>query len=296
MNGRKIRIGNRRIGSGEPTFIIAEIGINHNGSVDLAKKLIAGSAAAGADAVKFQKRTPELCVPKDQWDIERDTPWGRMKYIDYRHKTEFGVDEYSAIDKFCKDNDILWTASCWDEPSVEFIRQFDVPFYKAPSAALTDLELLKKMFTTGKPLMISSGMSSENEIEEAIRTLGSDNILLAHSTSTYPCKLDELNLSVIKTLKQKYPDIPIGYSGHETGLAPTWAAVTLGADFVERHITLDRAMWGSDQAASVEIGGFFRLVSNIRDIERAIGDGIKRVYDSEIPIMKKLRRVQAEIA
>jgi N-acetylneuraminate synthase len=292
MASQRIRkIGDKLIGDGQPTFVIAEIGINHNGSVDLAKKMIAGAASAGADAVKFQKRTPEICVPRDQWDIERDTPWGRMKYIDYRYKTEFGIDEYSEIDKFCKSNNILWTASCWDIPSVEFIEQFDVPFHKAPSAALTDIELLKKMAESGKPIMISSGMSNMDHIQMAIDELGEDNLLLAHSTSTYPCRLDELNLKVIPNLKVKYPTIPIGYSGHETGLAPSWAAIVLGANFLERHITLDRAMWGSDQAASVEVGGFFRLISNIRDIEKSLGDGEKKIYDSEVPIMKKLRRV-----
>lgn len=293
MAERIRKIGDKLVGEKQPTFVIAEIGINHNGSVELAKKMIAGAAAAGADAVKFQKRTPEICVPKDQWDIERDTPWGRMKYIDYRYKTEFGEEEYSEIDKFCKSNDIMWTASCWDIPSVEFIEKFDVPFHKAPSAALTDIEMLKKMAQSDIPVMISSGMSTMDHIQNAIDEIGKENLLLAHSTSTYPCKLEELNLRVITTLRNKYPDIPIGYSGHETGLAPSWAAVVLGADFLERHITLDRAMWGSDQAASVEIGGFIRLISNIRDIEKAMGDGIKKVYDSEVPIMKKLRRVLA---
>lgn len=289
---REILIDGKPVGDGSPAFVIAEIGINHNGNIDLAKKMIAGSAAAGADAVKFQKRAPELCVPKDQWNIERDTPWGRMTYIDYRHKVEFGEDEYAEIDKFCKSHNILWTASCWDEPSVDFIEKFDVKFHKAPSAALTDEPLLKKMYDTGKPLMISSGMSTIDEIEKAVELLGAERLLLAHSTSTYPCPLDELNLRVIETLREKYPATPIGYSGHETGLAPTWAAIVLGANFIERHITLDRAMWGSDQAASVEIGGFIRLIGNIRDIEKALGDGVKKLYDSEISARNKLRRIK----
>lgn len=289
---RKIKIGDKYVGDGEPTYVIAEIGINHNGSVELAKKMIAGAATAGADAVKFQKRTPEICVPKDQWYIERDTPWGRMTYIDYRYKVEFGKEEYTEIDRFCKEHNIRWFASCWDEPSVDFIEQFDVPAYKAPSASLTDIELLKKMKSTGKPLMISTGMSTMEEIEAAVNSIGEDNLLIAHATSTYPCKVEELNLRVINTLQNKYPNIPIGYSGHEVGLAPTWAAVTLGACFVERHITLDRAMWGTDQAASVEIGGLIRLISNIRDIEASLGDGIKKVYESEMSSRKKLRRIQ----
>jgi N-acetylneuraminate synthase len=286
-----IEIAGRKIGEGKPVFIIGEIGINHNGSLELAKNMIEGAAKAGVDAVKFQKRTPEICVPKHQWNIERDTPWGRMTYIDYRHKVEFSAEEYGEIDRYCKEMGITWTASCWDEPSVDFIEQFDVTFYKAPSAMLTDIGLLKKLKNTGKPLMLSSGMSTMEQIETAINELGSDNLLLAHSTSTYPCPVEELNLRMINTLMDKFPEIPIGYSGHETGLAPTWAAVTLGATFVERHITTDRAMWGTDQAASVEIGGIERLVSNIRDIEKALGDGVKKVYDSEVPVMKKLRRV-----
>lgn len=215
-----------------------------------------------------------------------------MTYIDYRHKVELTKEDYQAIDDYCKEKGIHWFASCWDEEAVDFLEQFDVNLYKAASASLTDIDLLKKKKSTGKPLMISTGMSTMGEIEAAVDAIGTDNLMIAHSTSTYPCKLEELNLRVITTLKNKYPDVPIGYSGHETGLAPTWAAVALGAGFVERHITLDRAMWGSDQAASVEVGGFHRLVENIRDIERSLGDGVKRVYESEHGPRKKLRRVQ----
>ncbi len=291
-----VKIGNKLVGDGQPVFIIAEIGINHNGSLEIAKKIIDGAVQAGCDAVKFQKRTPEICVPKDQWYIERDTPWGRMTYLEYRYKVEFGKDEYTEIDRYCKEKGILWFASCWDEPSVEFMEQFDPPCYKAASASLTDIELLKKKKSTGRPLIISTGMSTMEEIEAAVEAIGTDNLLIAHSTSTYPCPPEELNLRMIHTLKAKYPMCPIGYSGHETGLATTWAAVALGATFVERHITLDRAMWGTDQAASVELGGFARLVSNIRDIEKALGDGIKRVYESEIGPRKKLRRVQSTVS
>lgn len=285
-------IGSRLVGDGHPTYVIAEIGINHNGSLELAKLLIDGAVRAGCDAVKFQKRTPELCVPRDQWYIERDTPWGRMTYIDYRHYVEFGHKEYTEIDKHCKAKGIQWFVSCWDSPSVDFIEQFNPPAYKLPSAALTDVELLEKKRSTGKPLIISTGMSTMQEIEAAVGIVGTENLLIAHATSTYPCPLEELNLKMIKTLKTKYPNVPIGYSGHETGLAPTAAAVAMGATFVERHITLDRAMWGSDQAASVEVGGLSRLVEMIRDIEKASGDGIKRVYDSELGPKKKLRKYQ----
>ncbi|OGU66165.1 MAG: N-acetylneuraminate synthase [Ignavibacteria bacterium RBG_16_36_9] len=289
---RSIKVGKIEIGDGHPVFIVAEIGINHNGSLDIAKKLIEGAKAAGCDAVKFQKRTPELCVPKDQWNIERDTPWGRMTYIDYRHKVEFTKDNYAEIDRFCKEKNIIWFASCWDEEAVDFIEQFDVPIYKTASASLTDNNLLLKHKKLNKPTIVSTGMSTMEEIEEAEKLFGGKNILIAHSTSSYPCPNQELNLKMITTLKEKYPSIPIGYSGHETGLAPTWAAVALGASFVERHITLDRAMWGSDQAASVEPNGFNRLVRNVRDIEVALGDGIKRVYPSEMNARAKLRRVK----
>ncbi len=291
MSTRVVNIGNKRVGDDQPVFMIAEIGINHNGSIEIAKKLIDGAVLAGCDAVKFQKRTPERCVPVDQWNIERNTPWGVMTYIDYRHRMEFTLEEYADLDLYCRSKGIMWMASCWDEESVDFIEQFDVPAYKAASASLTDLDLLAKMKNTGKPLIISTGMSTMEEIERAVEVLGTENLVIAHATSTYPCPPQELNLRMITTLRERYPDTPIGYSGHETGLATTWAAVTLGACLVERHITLDRAMWGSDQAASVEIGGLMRLVSNIRDIEKALGDGRKRVYESEIGPRTKLRRV-----
>lgn len=291
LTRQKIRVRNRWIGENEPTYVIAEIGINHNGSLELAKQMIDGAHAAGCDAVKFQKRTPEVCVPRDQWDIERDTPWGRMTYIDYRYKVEFTEEQYGEIDRHCRALGIDWFASCWDEPAVDFMERFSPVLYKAASASLTDLSLLKKMKDTGRPLMISTGMSTMEEIEEAVEAIGEDNLLVAHATSAYPCKLEELNLRVIQTLQAKYPSVPIGYSGHETGLMPTCAAVTLGACFIERHVTLDRAMWGTDQAASVEMVGLGRLISYIRDVEKSLGDGVKRVYDSEMSSRKKLRRV-----
>jgi N-acetylneuraminate synthase len=292
MNQRKaeVKIGHKLVGDGHPVFVVAEIGINHNGSLELAKKLIDGAHAAGCDAVKFQKRTPEKCVPKDQWHIERDTPWGRMTYIDYRYKVELGAEQYAAIDRYCKEKGILWFASCWDEDAVAFMERFDPPCYKAASAALTDHDLLLAKRATGRPLIVSTGMSTMEEIGAAVELVGKDDLLIAHSTSMYPCTVDHTNLRMIGTLKGQYPDCPIGYSGHETGLAPTWAAVALGATFVERHITLDRAMWGSDQAASVELGGLFKLVANIRDIEKALGDGVKRVHEKELIARKKLKR------
>jgi N-acetylneuraminate synthase len=287
----KVKISDHRsIGAGEPVYIIAEIGINHNGSLELVKKMIDAAVEAHCDAVKFQKRTPEICTPKDQWQIERDTPWGRMTYIDYRRKVEFSLEDYQEIDSYCKQKGINWFASPWDEPSVDFLVDFKTVIIKLASASLTDLSLMKKAKASGLPLMISTGMSSMNEIETVINIIGTENLMIAHTTSAYPCDPRELNLKMIQTLANKYPGVPIGYSGHEVGLATTVAAVALGASFIERHFTLDRAMWGSDQAASVEPGGMAKLVRDIRDTELALGDGIKKVYDSELAPMKRLRR------
>ncbi len=279
------------IGQGHPVYIIAEIGINHNGSVDIAKKLIDEAVMAGCDAVKFQKRTPERCTPKDQWNMERDTPWGRMTYINYRHMIELGYEEYATLDKYCKERGIDWFVSCWDEESVDFMEQFDPGVYKFASASLTDHALIAKVKQTGKPYILSTGMSTMDEIVSAVNKFGTDNLMIAHSTSAYPCPPQELNLRMIETLQGLYPETPIGYSGHETGLATTLVAVALGAFFVERHFTLDRAMWGSDHAASVEPQGMQKLVRDIRDLELSLGDGIKRVYESEMGAMKRLRRV-----
>ncbi len=287
-------VGSALIGDGQPVYIMAEIGINHNGSLDNALAMIDGALQSGANCVKFQKRTPELCVPKDQWYIERETPWGRMTYIDYRHKVEFDADDYAVIDAYCRERGIDWTVSCWDTEAVAFMEEhFNVTFYKAASASLTDIPLLQAMMNTGKAVMISTGMSTMEEIHTAVGLIGTDNLLIAHATSTYPCKPDELNLKMIHTLQAHYPGVPIGYSGHEVGLTTTVAAVALGAAFVERHITLDRAMWGTDQAASVELAGLARLVRDIRDVEVSIGDGIKRVYESELGPRAKLRKVQS---
>jgi N-acetylneuraminate synthase len=288
----RTRIADRTVGGGFPVFIIGEIGINHNGSVETTKALIDCAAQAGADAVKFQKRTPELCVPRDQWGIMRDTPWGRMSYLDYRHRMEFTREHFEEIDAYCQSKGILWFASCWDEPSVDFMEYFEPPCYKAASASLTDISLLRKMKSTGRPLIMSTGMSTLDEIREAVGELGTDNLLIAHATSAYPCAASELNLRVIPSLMRMYPECPIGYSGHEEGVMPTVAAVALGATFVERHITLDRSMWGSDQSASVEPTMLANLVRSIREVEISLGDGFKRVYASEIPQMQKLRRVK----
>ncbi|TDC64139.1 N-acetylneuraminate synthase family protein [Streptomyces hainanensis] len=295
-NNRLRKLGDRVVGPGRPVYVTGEIGINHNGDLENAFALIDAAAEAGCDAVKFQKRTPEICTPRDQWDIERDTPWGRMTYIDYRHRVEFGEADYRAIDEYCRKKGIHWFASPWDPEAVDFLEQYDVPAHKVASASLTDDELLRKLRSTGRTVILSTGMSTPKQIRHAVEVLGSENILLCHATSTYPAKADELNLRVINTLQAEYPNVPIGYSGHETGLQTTLAAVALGAVFVERHITLDRAMWGSDQAASVEPQGLTRLVRDIRTIEESLGDGVKKVYDSELGPMKKLRRIKGVVA
>jgi N-acetylneuraminate synthase len=287
---RSIRIGDRLVGDGHPTYIVAEVGINHNGEIELAKKMIDAAVHAGVDAVKFQKRTPELCVPPDQRNHMRETPWGYITYLEYRGKVEFGKDEYTQIDQHCKQKGIPWFASVWDEPSVDFIQAYDPICYKVPSASLTDHKLLQHLRTTGRPVILSTGMSTMEQIRAAVDVLGEENLLITHATSTYPCEPDELNLRVIQTLRQNF-SCPIGYSGHEVGLIPSVVAAAMGACLVERHITLDRALWGNDQAASVEPGGFERLVKYIRVTEQALGDGVKRVYESELPSQRRLRRV-----
>jgi len=287
---REIEIGHRRIGDAHPAYIVAEIGINHNGDLEIAKRLIDAAVDAGVNAVKFQKRTPELCVPDDQKGLMRDTPWGYISYLDYRYRMEFDYDEYSEIDRYCRQNNIDWFASAWDEGSVDFLEQFDPVCYKIPSACLTDLDLLRQLRKTGRPLILSTGMSTMEQISQAVDLLDQDNLLITHATSTYPCDPVELNLKMIHTLRDTFR-CPIGYSGHEVGLIPSVVAVALGACLVERHITLDRAMWGSDQAASVEPGGFDRLVKYIRVTELSVGDGEKQVYESELPSLRKLRRV-----
>ncbi|GMV22711.1 MAG: N-acetylneuraminate synthase [Acidimicrobiia bacterium] len=285
-----VLLGRTPVGHDYPAYVIAEIGINHNGDIDIARRLIDAAAAAGCNAVKFQKRTPELCVPAAQRDVQRDTPWGRMTYLEYRHRVEFGEAEYRALIAHCQARQIDWLVSCWDVPSVDLIEGLDPIGYKIPSAALTHGPLLERLRETGRPLILSTGMSSLDQIDAAVAALGDSALVLTHATSTYPCPLPELNLRMIDALRQRYGR-PVGYSGHEVGLPTTLAAVCLGACLIERHITLDRAMWGTDQAASVEPHGFERLVKYIRDVESALGDGVKVIYDSEKPVMQKLRMV-----
>ncbi|HSB01988.1 MAG TPA: N-acetylneuraminate synthase family protein [Anaerolineales bacterium] len=291
---REIKIGNRMVGDGHPAYVIAEIGINHNGDLGIAKQMIDAAVHAGVDAVKFQKRTPEIATPPDQQKQMRETPWGYITYLDYRYKVEFTEEQYCEIEKHCKSKGIAWMVSVWDEPSVDFMEKFDTPAYKIPSASLTDFGLIRKARATGKPVILSTGMSTMEQIRQGVLAAGEKDLALMHCTSTYPCEPEELNLKMVETLRREFPNTPIGYSGHEVGLVPSAIAVALGACMVERHLTLDRAMWGSDQAASVEPGGFERLVKYIRVSEAALGDGVKKVYESELGSMKKLRRVSGE--
>jgi len=285
----EIMIGNRLVGDGHPCYVIAEIGINHNGDIETARKLIDVAVASGCDAVKFQKRTIEVVYPAEELARPRESPFGTTN-ADLKYGLEFGHEEYREIDRYCRDRKITWFASCWDEASVDFIAQFKVPCFKIASASLTDDNLLRHTRSKGRPILMSTGMSTLDQIDHAVELLGKKELVVLHTTSTYPALYEELNLRVIPVLKLRY-GIPVGYSGHETGLSTTIASVAMGACVVERHITLDRSMWGSDQAASVESQGFMRLVRDIRLVETAMGDGVKRVIEREMPIMKKLRRV-----
>jgi N-acetylneuraminate synthase len=285
-----VLIGDRPIGPGHPTYVIGEIGINHNGDLEVAKRLIDIAADAGCDAVKFQKRTPEICVPADQRDVMRDTPWGRMSYLDYRYRVEFDEDGYREIANYSEKRGLHWFASPWDVPSVEFLERLDVVTHKVASASLTDHELLAALRDTGKPIILSTGMSTIEEIDAAVGVLGTGRLVLLHATSTYPMPPHEANLRTIETLSQRY-GVPVGYSGHERGLQISLGAVALGAVAVERHITLDRTMWGSDQAASLEPEGLRHLVRDIRILGDAMGDGVKRVYEGELAPRRRLRRV-----
>jgi N-acetylneuraminate synthase len=289
---REIKLGKKLVGDGQPAYVIAEIGINHNGDLDIARQMVRAAAHAGADAVKFQKRTPEVCTPPEQQKQMRETPWGYISYLDYRYKVEFDKEAYTEIDNLARELGVDWLVSVWDEQSVDFMEQFDTPAYKIPSASLTDHSLLRHVRQTGKPIIVSTGMSTMEEIHRGIDAVGLQDLLIMHTTSAYPCDPDELNLRMIETLREEFPNTPIGYSGHEVGLVPSAVAVALGACAVERHFTLDRAMWGSDQAASVEPGGFEKLVKYIRVTEQAMGDGVKKVYESEMSSLKKLRRVR----
>ena len=286
-----IKLGSKLVGPGKPCYVIAEIGINHNGDIDLAKKLIAVAVGAGCDAVKFQKRTIDVVYTAEELAKPRESPFGETNG-DLKRGLEFEFEDYQEIDRYCRELKIEWFASCWDEASVDVIAKFNVPCFKIASASLTDDNLLRHTRAVGKPIILSTGMSTVKEIDHAIDVLGRQDLILLHACSTYPALYEELNLRAIDTMCDRY-HLPIGYSGHETGLPSSVAAAARGACIVERHITLDRSMWGSDHAASLEPNGITRLVRDIRLIERSMGDGVKRVLEREQPIIKKLRRVGA---
>jgi N-acetylneuraminate synthase len=284
-----VQIANYLVGDEQPAFVIGEIGINHNGSLDIARNLISVAKNAGCNAIKFQKRTVDIVYTAEELAKPRENPFGATNG-DLKRGLEFGLEQYKEIDDYCREIDILWFASAWDEPSVDFIDQFPVPAYKIASASLTDDNLIKHTRAKGKPILLSVGMSTYEEIDHAVEILGKEDLILLHTCSAYPARYSELNLRQIPALKARY-GIPVGYSGHETGIASSTAAVAMGACVIERHITLDRAMWGSDQAASLEPSGLSRLLRDIRLIEESFGSGEKFVQEREIPVMQKLRRV-----
>jgi len=288
---KEVKIGQKMVGEGHPCYVVAEIGINHNGDLDLAKRLISVAHVAGCDAVKFQKRTVDVVYSPEELARPRESPFGTTNG-DLKRGLEFGVDEYREIDRYCREMKMLWFASCWDEQSVDLIDQFNPPCYKIASACLTDDNLLRHTRSKGKPIILSTGMSTVEQIDHALEVLGTKDLVLLHACSTYPAYYEELNLRAIMTLRERY-GLPVGYSGHETGLPSSVAAVALGACVLERHITLDRAMWGTDHAASLEPNGITRLVSYFRLVEKSMGDGVKRVLEREQPVIKKLRRVGA---
>lgn len=274
-----------------PVKIIAEIGINHNSDMSICKRMIDVAASSGCDFVKFQKRNPDACVPNDQKGIMRDTPWGRMSYLDYRWKMEFGLEEFYEIEAHCKSRGIGWFSSAWDVDSLSFLKKFSPPYVKIPSALMGNFTFLNCCKIFGTPVIMSTGMCDYDIIEDSIRCVGKENVAcIMHCTSTYPTKTDEMNLRCIQDFRNIYDFTDIGFSNHHPGLIFMPVAVALGASWIEFHLTLDRAMWGTDQAASIEPEGVAKLVKWIRNIEAALGDGEKRIFDSEIPIMKKLRK------
>jgi N-acetylneuraminate synthase len=293
MSAQAVRVGNKLVGDDQPCYIVAEIGINHNGDVDIAKRLISVAVAANCDAVKFQKRTVDVVYTAEELDRPRESPFGTTNG-ELKYGLEFGLDEYRELDAYCRSANMPWFASCWDEASVDFIDQFDVPCYKIASASLTDDNLLRHTRSKGKPIIMSTGMSTTAEIDHAVEVIGTQDLVLLHACSTYPADYEELNLRAIPVMRARY-GVPVGYSGHETGIPSSVASVVLGGCCVERHITLDRAMWGTDQAASLEPNGITRLVRDVRLVERSMGDGVKRVFEREYPVIKKLRRVGAAV-
>ena len=288
-----ISIGSNLVGTGHPVYVIAEIGLNHNGSVELAKQMIDVAADAGAQAVKFQKRTPEISTPEHMKSVMRETPWGTMTYLDYRYRVEFDREQYIEVGDHATLRGLDWFASPWDEPAVAFLEDLNVVAHKVASASVTDIGMLRALAATGKPVILSTGMSTMDQIDAAVHELAASPLIVLHATSSYPMPSEEANLRMIPTLAGRFPTLPIGYSGHERELQISLAAVALGATVVERHLTLDRGMWGSDHSASLEPADFAQLVRDIRVLEEALGDGVKRVFPGELAPLAKLRRVQA---
>ena len=271
-------------------YLIGEIGINHNGDLQIAKKLIDAAHACNWNCVKFQKRNPDIAVSEKQKGIERDTPWGRMTYLDYKYKIEFEKDEYDFIDKYCKQKPLDWSMSVWDLDSLDFAIKYDLPFIKIPSAMVTNYELVKASAQTGIPIIMSTVMSTLKEIDEAVELLQkhAKSYAIMQCNSSYPTKNEEINLNVIPMLKERY-NCTVGYSGHEYDLEPTVLAVALGAKIIERHITISHEMWGTDQKASLEVHAMDLLKKRIQDIDTILGDGAKIVTKNELPIKNKLR-------
>lgn len=290
-SGKSVLIGGKRVGDHQPCYIVAEIGINHNGDIDIAKRLISVAVGAGCDAVKFQKRTVDVVYSSEELAKPRESPFGTTNG-DLKRGLEFDFEEYQEIDRYCREVKIPWFASCWDEASLDVIARFDVPCFKIASASLTDDHLLRHTRAQGKPIVLSTGMSTLEQIDHAVEVLGKKDLIILHSCSTYPAYYEEINLRAMRTLRERY-DVPVGYSGHETGLPSSVGAVALGACMLERHITVDRALWGSDHAASLEPNGINKLIGYIRMVEKSMGDGVKRVLEREQPIIRKLRRVGA---
>jgi N-acetylneuraminate synthase len=284
-----VKIGNCNVGSGSPCFVVGEIGINHNGDLEIAKKLIDAAWEAGCNAVKFQKRAIDVVYSAEELAKPRESPWGKTNG-DQKRGLEFDLEQYTVIDAYCRARGILWFASPWDEDSVDFLERFNPPCYKIASASLTDDGLLRHIRFKNRPIILSTGMSTMDQVDHAVALLGSTNLVLLHTVSTYPAENKDLNLRTIQTLAKRFPQVPIGYSGHERGTTLSVGAVALGACMIERHITLDRTMYGSDQAASLEPTGLKLMIDKIRALEEALGDGEKKVLPAEVPIRAKLRR------
>ena len=290
-----ISLGNVKVGEGLPPVFVAEIGVNHDGQVDTAMRLVKDAWLAGAHMVKFQKRTPRLCVPKNYWNTPRESRWGTIPYIEFRERMEFGRAEFERLDALCKGKNIPWFASCWDVEALEFIEEFDPPCHKVASPCLTDKGLLEAMVDTGRPLIVSTGMSSPSEIAEAVSILQGawERVIICHTTSVYPTPKEMMNLRYIRTLKEKFLDVVVGYSGHERGIIATFGAIALGASYIERHITYDRMKPG-DHSASIEPWQFYQMGTDGTALWASLGDGVKRVYDGEKANARKLRKYITE--